>query len=111
MPKLSLPEYAALLCEALRRYDFPAVTCKFTTDGNLKPYRHDSMLSVENHIGTLLRSADRSEIKDGLSNVLYWGWARKPMLGKHKVENFRGVGDEKRSTGTSRDAPVTDDMI
>ena len=112
MPKLTLPEYAALLCDALRSYDFPAVTCEFMTDGNLKPCRHDSMLEVESHIGSLLRSADRAKIKDGLSNVLYWGWARKPMLGKHKVEKFRrarGIrnADDRRAAGRH----VTTDMI
>ena len=65
---LPLQQYAALLCEAIRDYDFPAVTYDFTEE---KELHHDSMLAVEQYIGALLRSKDLSAVKDGLSNVLY----------------------------------------
>ena len=83
---LPLQQYAALLCEAIRDYDFPAVAYDFTEE---KPLHHDSMLAVEQYIGTLLRSTDFSAVKDGLSNVLYWGYAQQPGRGDFKVRDFR----------------------
>ena len=75
-----LEQYAALLCEAIRDYDFPAVTYDFTEE---KPLHHDSMLAVEQYIGTLLSSKDVSAVKDGLSNVLYCsaGWGGRVAPG------------------------------
>ena len=81
-----LEQYAALLCEAIRDYDFPAVTYDFTEE---KPLHHDSMLAVEQYIGTLLRSKDVSAVKDGLSNVLYWGYAQQPGRRDFRVSDFR----------------------
>ena len=81
-----LEQYAALLCEAIRDYDFPAVTYDFTEE---KPLHHDSMLAVEQYIGTLLSSKDVSAVKDGLSNVLYWGYARTPRRRDFRVSDFR----------------------
>ena len=46
------------------------------------------MLAVEQYIGTLLRSKDFSAVKDGLSNVLYWGYARQPIR-DFRVSDFR----------------------
>ena len=82
---LPLKQYAALLCDAIEDYDFPAVTYDFTEE---KPIHHDSMLAVEQYIGTLLRSKDFSAVKDGLSNVLYWGYARQPIR-DFRVSDFR----------------------
>ncbi len=82
---LPLQQYAALLCEAIRDYDFPVVTYDFTEE---KPLHHGSMLAVEQYIGTLLHSKDFSAVKDGLSNVLYWGYARQPIR-DFRVSDFR----------------------
>ena len=46
-------------------------------------------LLSEQYIGTLLRSTDFSAVKDGLSNVLYWGYAQQPGRGDFKVRDFR----------------------
>ena len=83
---LPLQQYAALLCEAIRDYNFPAVTYDFTEE---KELHHDSMLAVEQYIGALLRSKDLSAVKDGLSNVLYWGYAQQPGRRDFKVSDFR----------------------
>ena len=84
---LPLQQYAALLCETIRDYAFPAVTYDFTEE---KELRHASMLPVEQYIGTLLRSKDLSAVKDGLSNVLYWGFAGYPArLRDRRVSDFR----------------------
>ena len=91
---LPLQQYAALLCEAIRAYDFPAVAYDFTEGKELD---HDSMLPVEQYIGTLLRSKDLSAVKDGLSNVLYWGYAQRPGWRDFKVRDFRNtIPDPKR---------------
>ena len=47
------------------------------------------MLAVEQYIGTLLRSKDVSAVKDGLSNVLYWGCAQQPGRRDFRVSDFR----------------------
>lgn len=95
MSKLRPNEYATLLCDAIRAYDFPAVTVEFDPGGGeiVKKSCHGSMWIVEKHIGALLRSGSRHEVKDGLSSVLYWGWAQKPELGTAKVDNFRTSDD------------------
>lgn len=47
------------------------------------------MFIVEKHIHDLLCSKDLLSVKDGLSNVLYWGYANSPGLQKHRVRRFR----------------------
>ena len=90
---LPLKQYAALLCEAIEDYDFPAVTYDFTEE---KPIHHDSMLAVEQYIGTLLRSKDFSAVKDGLSNVLYWGYARQPIRDFRASDFRKTIPDPER---------------
>ena len=36
------------------------------------------MQAIEERIGELLRSGNLAAVRDGLSNVLYWGWAQAP---------------------------------
>ena len=43
MPRLPLSKYAAVLCEAVRDYGFPAVAYDFT---GRKTIHHDNMLAV-----------------------------------------------------------------
>ncbi len=71
--QLPLQEYAALLCETVKEYNYPTITYDFTKK---KKICHGSIYAVEKYIGNLLRSQDIQEIKDGLSNVLYWGYAK-----------------------------------
>lgn len=104
MPRLPLNDYAVLLCEAIRAYDFPAVTCEFEPGGNriVRTSCRGSMLIVERHVGRLLRSGHRSEVKDGLSNVLYWGWAQT-SLAEPKATKFRREVDD--------DDPMLSDFV
>lgn len=101
MQKLSLKQYAALLYETVGEYDFPTVTYNFAKDPcyTLKkdwasPHKkgklpcHDCMCAVEEYIGGLLRSQEVSEVRDGLSNVLYWGHARAGYR-DYRVRTFR----------------------
>ena len=85
MPRLSLPEYANRMCDAQRGYSFPRVTFDFRCGGETE---RESVRSVEEYIGELLRS-EAHAVRDGLSNVLYWGYARRPERRDAKVQAFR----------------------
>ena len=84
--RLPRREYAALLHEAVEGYDFPRVVYDFRA---ARESRCEDMFRVEERIGALLRSPDPDGIRDGLSNVLYWGYARQPGRRDFKVRNFR----------------------
>ena len=62
-----------ILRDAVAAYDFPAVVYSFRADREL---HFQSMREVESHIAGALCSDSSEKIKDGLSNVLYWGYAR-----------------------------------
>ena len=91
VPQLPRAEYAAVLCDALGDYGFPKVTWDFR---GATETRHESMSSVEERVGELLRSGDPGSIRDGLSNVLYWGHARQPGRRDFKVRDFRRAVSE-----------------
>ena len=93
-----------MLCKTIGKYAFPKVTYDFAKDPDYKdkdnqdnqnPHKkdnlhaHDCMRAVEKYIGDLLHSEDTQSVKDGLSNVLYWGWARKPGRRDSWVEELR----------------------
>lgn len=90
MPRLPLNEYAAVLCAAVRAYDFPAVTCEFERGGDqiVRKSCRGSMFIVEKYIHDLLCSANLLDVKDGLSNVLYWGYAQTGFQ-EYRVNTFR----------------------
>ena len=87
-PRLPWREYAALLLEAVRGYDFPRVVYDFR---KATESRCEDMFLVEESIGALLCSSDPGRIRDGLSNVLYWGYARQPRRRDAKVRDFRNA--------------------
>lgn len=80
-------DYGSALCTAIREYDFPAVTCDFDAGGTEIP--HADMRGVEDRIRELLVSSSRKQVKDGLSNVLYWGYANSPGRRDYRVRKFR----------------------
>ena len=86
MSRLSLTEYSALLCRTVQAYSFPVITFDFVED---RECRHSDMRGVEKHVRELLCSGDPWAVRDGLSNVLYWGWAQAPGLRDFKVAAFR----------------------
>ena len=90
MQKLPLKQYAALLCETVRDYDFPPVTYDFAKE---KEICHGSMRDVEKCIHDLLCSGDTRKVKDGLSKVLYWGHANSKHLQKSSLKNLRETAD------------------
>lgn len=85
-PRPARREYAALLREAVEGYHYPKVVCDFR---EAREFRCEDMLGVEERIGALLRCPDPDGIRDGLSNVLYWGYARQPRRRDAKVRDFR----------------------
>ena len=82
---LHADEYAARWCEALRCYSYPTVTFDFR---NERERRHEDIRGVERCIGSLLRSDVLRDVRDGLSCVLYWGFARQGVR-DHRVSDFR----------------------
>ncbi len=65
-------EYALKMCDAVEAFDYPAVT--FDSETN-REIRHSDMTGVERHIRNQLLSDNLGEVKNGLSNVIYWGFA------------------------------------
>ena len=61
------------LAAAVREYDFPCVVFDFNGG---EECRLASMVEVETAIRSQLLASGMASIKDGLSNVLYWGYAR-----------------------------------
>lgn len=80
MPRLPLRDYVRLLTESLSSYSFPCVTFDLTCD---RERRHETMHEVEDRIAAALRSESLADVRDGLSNVLFWGYAR------HGARDFR----------------------
>ena len=54
-------------------YDFPCKLYNFKTEKELK---FENYRELEKYIQELILSVDILKIKDGLSNVLYWGYYR-----------------------------------
>jgi hypothetical protein len=73
------------LREAIEGYSFPAVFYDFVENSEVQT---KNMAEVENIIGPQLRSGDLKVVKNGLSNVLYWSYARIGYRDR-RVRNFR----------------------
>ena len=79
-------EQVRMLKDAINEYNYPCVTYDFKRNEKVC---HPNMLSVERATRRQLLSGDVDEVKDGLSNVLYWGYASQPGRQRKKVHNFR----------------------
>ena len=85
--RYSAKRYAQSLRRAAGEYRYPAKTYDFIEK---REWDHgDDMARVERLINTQLMSENRTEVKDGLSNVLYWGYVRQDGRGRHRVRWFR----------------------
>lgn len=78
-------DQAKLLNNAIKSYSFPCVYFDFLKNSEIKEI---NMESVEDFIKKDLISNDAEMVKNGLSNVLYWGFARAGYR-KHRVDTFR----------------------
>ena len=73
------------LSNATRNYNYPFVTYDF---GHNIRMQHPNKYSFENSIRQQLTSGDEDVVRDGLSNVLYWGYERDNRR-DYKVCEFR----------------------
>ena len=94
MAKLPIDEYAQDICAAIDSYDFPAVTYDFgpAPFSGSDPERigtHGSMIGVEKTIKKQMFKPGLGGVKDGLSNILYWGYADLPGRQNNRVPRFR----------------------
>ncbi len=85
--------YASALRSAIEQYRFPTVTYDF---GNEQEICHADMRNVEDCIRGQLRDKKTRIVKDGLANVLYWGYANSRGIRDHRVSQFRNHVDEDR---------------
>jgi hypothetical protein len=77
--------------EAIHNYDFPCVIFDFLGG---QERQLTSMLEVETVIRSQLVAGDVTSVRDGLSNVLYWGYARTGFRNT-RVRKFRREVDEQ----------------
>ena len=95
----AMDKYTKKLCDAVEAYDFPAVTydfnygieinrCESDPTHEVKK-RRECMREVEKTIGAQLLCEDIDVVKDGLSNVLYWGFATQKGRQIDRVHIFR----------------------
>lgn len=77
----------ATLKTAVPKYDGPLVTYNFETKTQIS---HASMFSVETSILADLTSEDMDQVKNGLVNVIYWGFNRMNMgMRASQLNRFR----------------------
>lgn len=94
MPALyDFAEALKLLATAIDDFNYPFVVYDFQLAQEVK---FNNMLGVEKFIGEQLHSTDIERVKDGLSNVLFWGYYRSPGRRRDRVAKFRGSVDSER---------------
>lgn len=76
------------ISDAVNGYSFPTAHFDFSTQ---TPIVGLSMNQLETRIRQQLLSSSISDVKDGLSNVLYWGFAQMGGLARVRVERFRSA--------------------
>ncbi len=79
------PQQISRLEDAIVDYDFPRVFFDFQSG---REVRASSMADVEDAICQLLRSAVTEDVRDGLANVIYWGYAQIGYRDR-RVRRFR----------------------
>jgi hypothetical protein len=90
------PEQMLLLDKSIGQYCFPTVFFDFERDEEIYC---TGMAAVENKIYKQITSKETKTVKDGLSNILYWGYARvgyretrinkfRKNITKYKLKHF-----------------------
>lgn len=74
-----------VLLSAIRAYRFPAMLFDFQRK---HPLCMPNMRMLERHIRAELKSGDVRRVKDGFSNVLFWGYGQMSVR-DHRVRKFR----------------------
>jgi len=86
------------LNNALSAYAFPTAHFDFATQN---PVVGLSMCQLETRIRQQLLSPSSRDVKDGLSNILYWGFAKMGGLALTRVERFRAAVTSQQLEKTS----------
>lgn len=76
------------LNDAVNAYSFPTAHFDFSI---LAPVVGLSMPELEGRVQRQLLSSSMEDVKDGLSNVLYWGFAQMGGIAPVRVERFRSA--------------------
>ena len=79
------PNQINILIESISNYNYPKVTYDFQ---NNKEITHPTIRDVERVIKQDLTSGIENQVRDGLSNVLYWGH-RSAYYYWYRVNDFR----------------------
>jgi hypothetical protein len=80
------PSQKEELHKAIKEYSFPPEYYDFILD---RPERLEDTRAVEARIKADLISGDMNLVKNGLSNVLYWGFARMKKIRDFRFNRFR----------------------
>ena len=83
---LNRDEIIVRLGDALSKYDYPKVAFDFRRNRQVD---FASYRQLELSIRRQLRSRQPHVVKDGLSNVLFWGYATSPGRQTSRVKRFR----------------------
>lgn len=92
-----LNKYAWQIYKAIKSFNFPAITCNFrdgrkichckcTRETNI---HRECMRKVEKKIRNQLLSGNAQVVKDGLANVLYWGYTEDKLKQTIHLNAFR----------------------
>jgi hypothetical protein len=86
-------EQAELLRHAIEDYAFPPNLYDFV---NNRCDHQPNTTEIETRIKADLTCGDWQRVKNGLSNVLYWGWGQSPGLRDARVKRFRMKANESQ---------------
>lgn len=78
------PVQVQALTNAMAGYMFPAVHFDFQAGLEV----HSNMHNVEQTISGLLHSQNLADVRHGLANVIYWGWAQRAGIRATRVGRF-----------------------
>ncbi len=88
------------LRKAISDYDFPMVVYDFQKQSEKSGF--GSYRTLEQYIRDMLVSDRNDAIKNGLSNVLYWGYATTPGLQRVRIQRFRSQVTDHQLSAFSR---------
>lgn len=85
-PALNREPSLLALAAAINSYAYPSIVYDFESKREIT---FTGMREVECFIGEQLTSSDPEVVRDGLSNVLFWGYYRSPGRRDDRVKRFR----------------------
>ncbi len=91
--RASLGNALQSLARAIRNYSYPCIVYDFRLEQEIQL---KSVVGVECFIQEQLMSTDTERVKDGLSNILFWGYYRSPGRRNRRVQSFRNGVDSRQ---------------